>query len=301
MLFKQFNFLNGQILTTIFQKLTMLLLFLITINLYSSEKITLGLTGVTLKEDISTIMHFKNYLAKHSQIDLNLKFAKSYSIMESFLLNETVDVAYVCGATYVDLKDQNKIKLFVIPISKKGLKSYSSLIISQNNTPFNTLFDLKDKTFAMSDPDSNSGSLIPFYEILKHGYNKDNFFKKVIYTYDHGESIEAVLNGFVDAASVDSMVYNAYINKHLDAKKRLQIVDDFDNYPIPPFIIRKELKLDIKNKLLNTFLNMHKDKEGRKILQAMFIKRFEQAKNISYKKIEKVKEYIQYNRGKYVQ
>lgn len=297
MIFKSYEFLHGQFLTTKFQKLTILLSFFFVISLYPNEKITLGLTGVTLKEDISTIMNFKSYLSKEAHIDINLKFAKSYSIIESFIINESVDIAYVCGATYVDLEDLNKVELFVIPISK-GLKTYSSLIISQKDKKYTSLFDFKDKTFAMSDPDSNSGSLLPFYKILKEGYHKDSFFKKVIYTYDHGESIEAVLNGFVDGASVDSMVYFAYINKHPNSKNNLKIVKDFNNYPIPPFIIRNTLDIKIKEKLLNTLLSMHKDTEGKKILNAMSIDRFEIPKNISYDKIKEVKNYIQNFRGK---
>ena len=90
MYFYKLNFSYGQRLTIIFQKLTIFLFFFMVISLNANEKITLGLTGVTLKEDISTIMSFKNYVSQHSDIDLNLKFAKSYSIMESFIINETV-------------------------------------------------------------------------------------------------------------------------------------------------------------------------------------------------------------------
>jgi len=300
MFLKQLDKSYGQKLTSLFQKLTIVLIFFMAINLYSSEKITLGLTGVTLKEDIATIMSFKNYLSKHIKVDVNLKFAKSYSIMESFIINESVDFAYVCGATYVDLEDLNKIELFVIPQSN-GKNTYSSLIIAQQDSKEQSLIDFQNKTFAMSDPDSNSGSLLPFYEIIKQGYNKDNFFNKVIYTYDHGESIEAVLNGFVHGASVDSMVYDAYIYKHPSAKNRLKIVQDFSNYPIPPFIIRKNLPLEIRQKLQTTLLNMHKDKKGKQILKAMSIDNFEKPNNISYEKIKKVKEYMHNYRNKNVQ
>ena len=300
MFLKQLDKSYGQKLTSLFQKLTIVLIFFMAINLYSSGKITLGLTGVTLKEDIATIMSFKNYLSKHIKVDVNLKFAKSYSIMESFIINESVDFAYVCGATYVDLEDLNKIELFVIPQSN-GKNTYSSLIIAQQDSKEQSLIDFQNKTFAMSDPDSNSGSLLPFYEIIKQGYNKDNFFNKVIYTYDHGESIEAVLNGFVHGASVDSMVYDAYIYKHPSAKNRLKIVQDFSNYPIPPFIIRKNLPLEIRQKLQTTLLNMHKDKKGKQILKAMSIDNFEKPNNISYEKIKKVKEYMHNYRNKNVQ
>lgn len=283
--------LTGQFLTIYFQKLTVITLLFLTTLVYCDEKITLGLTGVTLKEDISTIMKFKDYLAKHSNIDLNLKFAKSYSIMESFIINESVDLVYVCGSTYVNLDKLNKVELIAIP-SIKNKTTYSSLIISRKDKPYTKLIDLKGKTFAMSDPDSNSGSLIPIYEILKKGYSKENFFEKVIFTYDHGESIQAVLSGFIESASVDSMVYEAYINKNPEVEKELKIIESFDDYPVPPFIIRKDINPKIKATLKKTLLEMHKNQQGQQILKAMSIDSFIEPKNISYDKIKDVKEFI---------
>ncbi len=282
---------TGQFLTIYIQKLTVISLLFVTNLLYCNEQITLGLTGVTLKEDIATIMNFKDYLAKHSNIDLNLKFAKSYSIMESFIINESVDLAYVCGSTYVNLDKLNKVELLAIPSFKNKI-TYSSLIISKKDKPYTKLLDLKNKTFAMSDPDSNSGSLIPIYEILKKGYNKEDFFQKVIFTYDHGESIQAVLSGFIESASVDSMVYEAYIHKNPQLEKELKIVDSFDDYPIPPFIIRKNINSDIKDKLKKALLEMNKNPKGQQILKAMSIDSLIEPKNISYDKIKDIKEFI---------
>jgi len=294
------KFLNGQKLTIIFQKLTIIISLFLVISLNAKEKITLGLTGVTLKEDISTIMSFKNYLSLHADIDLNVKFAKSYSIMESFIINETVDFAYVCGSTFIDLANINKVELLAIPVFNQK-STYSSLIISKKETTYQSLNDLKNKTFAMSDPDSNSGALIPFYEILKKGYHKDTFFEKVIYTYDHGESIEAVLSGFVEAASVDSMIYQSYIKKHPSSKEKIKIIQEFSGFPIPPFILRKNLHNSTKLKLQQTLLDMNKDEKGKEILEAMSIDSFKKPDTISYDKIREIKKFILNFRDKNVQ
>jgi len=282
----------GQNLTTIFQKLTMVLSLFVTISLYSNDKITLGLTGVTLKEDIVTLMNFKKYLSEQTNIDVNLKFAKSYSIMESFIVNESVDVAYVCGSTYVNLDKLHDVELLAIPLVNHN-PTYSSYIITQTHQPYKGLLELKNTIFAMSDPDSNSGALVPLYEIMQKGYHKDTFFKKIVFTYDHGESIQAVLSGFVDAASIDSMIYQAYINKNPQAKEHLKIIDQFDDYPIPPFIIRKNIDPSIKSKLQEALLTMHNHPFGKEILSSMAIDNFIKPQHISYDKIEHIKEFIQ--------
>lgn len=284
----------AQKLTIKFQKLTILFIFLLSINLYSSEKIVLGLTGVALKDDILTLMNFKDYLSSETGLDIQLKFARSYAVMKSLLQEDRVDVAYICGATYVDLKPVNKVELLVLPIVNNK-PDYYSLIITKLNSPHNNLLDFKNTLFAMSDPESNSGFFVPNYEIVKHGYSMNDFFKKKIFTYDHGESIQAVLSGYVDGASVDSIVYQAFeVNHPLEAKK-LKIVEKFGPYPTPPFVVRKSLSKNIKTQIQNALLEMSNEKIGKNILKLMAIDRFMKPQNVSYEKIKNIKIFAQIN------
>ncbi len=226
-------FLYVQKLTTIFQKLTIILLFFTSLQAVSSDKITLGITGVALKENISALIKFKDYLIKTTGLDIKIKFARSYSTMRHLILDNDVDVAYICGATYVDLLPSKKIKLLALP-TVDGKPYYYSLIIARKGTRYKTIDNFKDKIFAMSDPESNSGSLVPRYEIDKRGYRDGHFFKRVVYTYDHGESVNAVLYGFVQGASVDSVVYKAFLKNRPKQKNSLRVVEKFGPFPIPP-------------------------------------------------------------------
>jgi len=281
----KYNFLYGQ-------KLTIFLLLFCVATIYGEEKITLGLTGVTLKEDVATLINFKEYLSQKTDKDFSLKFAKNYSMIESAIASKSVDLAYVCGATYLSLNKKGEAELLALPVVEDKT-TYSAYIIVHSESEFRNLFDLKQKIFAMSDPDSNSGSLIPTYELLKNGFKRDAFFKKVIYTYDHGESIEAVLSKFADGASVDSMVYNAYVKKNPDIKSRIKIINSFDDYPIPPFVVRKSLPKELKDSIKKALLEMDRDEKGRKILSSMAIDRFILPQDISYKKIEDIKNFIE--------
>ena len=151
---------------------------------------------------------------------------------------------------------------------------------------------MKGKVFAISDPESNSGSLVPKYMIYKKGYDYNNFFKKVITTYDHGESIEAVLSGYVEGASVDSVVYRAFVYKNPKKAEKLKVINRFGPYPIPPFVVRKDIGIGIKQELMNAFLKMSKNKEGKKILKSLAIDGFIKPRNISYQKIRDIKHYL---------
>lgn len=273
------------------QILITLFLICIATAVQAQEKITLGLTGVTLKEDVATIIRFKKYLTTKTGIAFELKFAKSYSVVENRISRETIDLAYVCGLTYVNIKKNGDGELLAIPVVENKT-TYSSYIITKKTAPYKNLLELKQRNFAMSDPGSNSGALVPTYELLLHGYDKDKFFKKIIFTYDHGESIHAVQSGFVDGASVDSIVYNAYMRKNPKAKEELKIIDSFDDYPITPFVVRKNFPQHLKEKVQKVLLEMDKDSAGQKILQAMAIDKFIKPDDISYQKIKTIQDFI---------
>ena len=286
-----FMFLYAQKLTTMFQKLTISLLLFSSLQAASNDTITLGITGVALKENISALIKFKNYLIKTTGLNIKIKFARSYSTMRHLILDNDVDVAYICGATYIDLLPSKKIKLLALP-TVDGKPYYYSLVIAREGTRYKTIDNFKDKIFAMSDPESNSGSLAPRYEIDKRGYEDGRFFKKVVYTYDHGESINAVLDGFVQGASVDSVVYKAFLKNSPKQKKRLRIVEKFGPFPIPPFVIRKDVPQIIQDKLQKSLINMDRDKDAKQILDDMAIGSFIKPGNLSYEKIKKIKLFL---------
>jgi len=282
-------------LTTTLKKMTILALLLSSITAMAHEKIVLGITGVALKNDISTLVKFKNYLREKTRLSIKLKFARSYSTMRHLILEDNVNVAYICGATYVDLEPSKKIELLALP-TLKHQPSYYSLVIAKKGTNYKSIDDFKDKVYAMSDPESNSGSLVPRYEIIKRGYDENHFFKRIIYTYDHGESILAVLDDYAQGASVDSVIYGAFLRNYPKSRNQLKIVEKFGPYPITPIVISKNIPQKIKNILQKTLIRMGDDKSGKEILSAMAIDSFIRPNHLSYKKIEDVKSFLRHRK-----
>jgi phosphonate transport system substrate-binding protein len=80
---------------------------------------------------------------------------------------------------------------------------YQSYLIVHKDSPFRTIEDLKGKTFAFTDPDSNSGSLVPRYWLKQLNTRPEDFFRSITYTYSHDNAIMAVAKQLVDAAAVD--------------------------------------------------------------------------------------------------
>ena len=268
---------SGKIFTSLF-------LIFIFISPLIAKSITFSFTGTTLKEDLKTYLQWKKYLENNSKFHVDIKFARTYAEVISNIKDSKSDIAYVCSSTYTVLKDKNNAKLLAIPIVNGNDKYYSD-VITLKDTKYKSLLDFKDKIYAFTDPGSTSGSIAPSYNIEKNGYKVSNFFRHLIYTYDHGESINAVLEGFVDGASVDSLVLTQYEKKHPNALKKLRVVEKLGPFTISPIVARSNLSKKEFNKLQKLFLNMHKTKIGRKILDHLNIDKFEKPTNQTYKKI----------------
>jgi phosphonate transport system substrate-binding protein len=266
------------------------LLLLFIQNIYA-DTITFTFTGTTLKEDLKIYLKWKKYLESNSIYKINIKFARTYAEAISDIKESKSDIAYVCGSTYTILKDNESAKLLAIPIVNNK-DQYYSYIISLKGRDYNNLLDFKDKIFAFTDIDSTSGSIAPTYYLLKHNFHVNYFFKKLIYTYDHGESIEAVLDGFVNGASIDSLVYEQYITKHPKASKQLKIVQKIGPFTISPIIINSSIGRKKFLLLQKLFLKMDSSDNGKDILNHLHIDRFVKPIDQKYKKIYEMTKYI---------
>ena len=275
---------SGKIFTSIF-------LIFIFFSPLIAKSITFSFTGTTLKEDLKTYLQWKEYLGNNSKFKIDIKFARTYAEVVSNIKDSKSDIAYVCSSTYTLLKDKKNARLLVIPIIN-GDDQYYSDVIALKNTKYKSLLDFKSKIYAFTDPDSTSGSIAPSYKIEENGYKIGNFFRHLIYTYDHGESINAVLDGFVDGASVDSLVLTQYAKKHPNDIKKLKVVEKLGPFTISPIVARSNLNKKEFNKLQELFLNMHKTKIGKKILNHLNIDRFEKPTNQTYTKIYKMLNFL---------
>jgi len=272
----------------------LLLIFIIPIFSHAQEKIIFGLTGTIFKGDLKIFDEWKTYLEKKLHTPVELKFSRTYSEMINMINLGQVDVAYVCNTTYVTLQKQNSVKLLTIPATKEG-EIYYSYIISKKDMAYNNLFDFKDKIFAFTDPGSNSGAIAPTYELLQNGLVPKKYFKKIIYTYKHGESIQAVLDQFVDGASVDSLVYDQFIKRYPNEARNLKVVEKLGPFPMSPIVANNNLDSRIFTNIQMIFTNMHKDQEGHNILNKLSLDKLNLPHDKDYSEIEKTMNYITTN------
>ncbi len=244
------------------------------------------------------------YLSNKLDWDVEIVSGLSYSESDEMLDNGVIQVGFVCGLPYVHKFDEGKYELLAIPVM--GMKKdayadangyedvpgkYYSYTIVHKDSPINSWEDLKGKTYAYNDQGSNSGYNMPRYKLVQLGAKSwEDHFSKVVVSGAHEESIRLVANGVVDASSVDSLVldYDRSINDA--AAHNVKIIEHLHpgGAGAPPVVISKKADPSIRTALQEVLLNMHKDAEGKKILEGALVSHFATADDSNYDDIRKM-------------
>jgi phosphonate transport system substrate-binding protein len=246
---------------------------------------------ITPKEGYAYYKALLGYIGDKLTMKVNFIEKGSYAEVNYFLEQGKIDAAFVCGGPYIDGHEKFRLELLVAP-QVDGKAVYYSYIIVHRDSDIDTFDELKGKTFVFVDPLSHSGKNYPTYILKRKGKTPEQFFKEYIYSYAHDSSIRAVAERIVDAAAVDSLIWNYMEKNNSAATNATRIINISPPYGIPPVVVRPELKKDLKDKLKMILLDMHLEPAGRAILQKMGIEKFVEIDDSNYDSIRKTSEYL---------
>jgi phosphonate transport system substrate-binding protein len=242
---------------------------------------------ITPGEGYTFYKQLLEYIGEKIGRDVKLIDRDTYKKVNDLLKSRDIDVAFVCGRPYVDGHDKFGLELLVAP-QINGKTEYYSYIIVHIDSPVETFEELRGKTFAFTDPISNSGKLTPTYMLSKMNESPDSFFEKYIYTYAHDRSIKAVANEIISGAAVDSLIWEYYNRKYPEITSKTKIITKSPPYGIPPVVVTPDIDPEIKNRLKEIFLGLHEDEKGKKILQRLIIDKFVIVEDNNYNSIREM-------------
>jgi len=234
---------------------------------------------------------FGKYIEGKIGKKVNPIFRRNYSEVNKLIETGRVDFASICTGALIYL-DNKRYVILGVPVVN-GKSAYKSFIIVNKKSNIEKLSDLKGKVFAFTDRLSNSGYIYPRYLILKEvGVKPDVFFKKIFFTNSHDKSIYLVNIGLIDGAAVDSLVFD-FIEHHEPEKiKNVKIIHKSEDFLAPPFVASAYLSKDLRNKIQNVLLTMHKDPNGKRILEKLKIDKFVEPDYNLLKKVLIMKNYL---------
>jgi len=228
---------------------------------------------ISPKETFVYYRQLLNYIGSNLGRDVRLIQRKTYGEINELLGKGQIDLAFICSGPYVDGKDKYGFELLATPEIQKS-HFYQSYLIVSKASQFQRLEDLRGQVFAFTDPDSNTGKLVPTYWLSRMGEHPETFFNKTIYTYSHDNSILAVAKALVDGAAVDGLIWEYYQQKNPIFTAKTRIIRKSEPYGIPPIVASRFLTADLKNRIRRVLFSMHRDPRGQKILNELMIDRF---------------------------
>lgn len=211
------------------------------------------------------------YFARALGRPVRLLQRRNYQEINDLLATGGVDVAFVCTGAYQ--KDKEAMDLLVVP-QINGKTTYRALVIVPASSPVRSFEELRGRTFAFSDPLSQTGYLYPVSLLEKKGEQPGNFFAKTIFTYSHERSINAVMQGLVEAASVDHLVYDQMLARDKTVGTRTRVILESEDFGIPPVVVPASTPPAQREKIKQVFLHMGDSKEGEAVLRALGTDRF---------------------------
>lgn len=246
---------------------------------------------ITPKDGYVYYERLHKYIEKRLGRPVLLVDRENYDEMNRLLESGNVDAAFICAGPYVEGKDKFGMELLAMPLVQ-GRPVYHSYLIVHRDSPARSLKDLRGKSFAFTDPKSNSGKLVPTYLLARMGKTPERYFSRVEYTYGHDTSIRAVAEKLVDGAAVDSLIWEYTALKNPELTQRTRVVERSDPYGIPPVVVRPGLDPALKKRLKEILLDVADDREGKEILAGMMIDRFVDGDDRNYDSIRAMNRWV---------
>ncbi len=246
---------------------------------------------ITPRDGYVYYQRLHKYIEKKLGRPVHLVDRENYEEMNRLLESGNVDAAFVCAGPYVEGKDKFGMELLAMPLVK-GKPVYHSYIIVHRGSSIKDLKGLRGKSFAFTDPKSNTGKLAPTYLLARMNETPERYFSRLEYTYGHDKSIRAVAEKLVDGAAVDSLIWEYAALKNPELTGQTRVIEKSPPYGIPPVVVRPGIDPALKKQLKDILLAAANDPEGKEILAGMMIDGFAKADDSNYDTIRVMNNWI---------
>lgn len=226
---------------------------------------------------IGALTNYENFISKFVGIPMRSFRASGYSGVALAMLNNQIDFGIMGPANFATIKKEmgDRVDAPLTMMEKDGSITYVSVAFVKSSTDIYTLDDLRGKTLAFADVNSASGYLVPRFYMRKEGKDPENFFSRYIFAGGHEQAVYSVLNGTTDAGVTwtsgvgdQAEGYSRGILRRLVEAGDLKMSDIrivWRSGPIPngPFVIRQELPVELREKILEAHMKLREaDKEA---------------------------------------
>jgi phosphonate transport system substrate-binding protein len=237
----------------------------------SPRVLRFGLTPVFLDERLRLLQQWRLYL--EARLGSSVEFVQrgTYAQVMDTLRNGQAHFAWICGYPYV--LRQRELQLVAVP-QWRGQPLYQSYLIADSLSRVSVWSDLRGRTFAYSDPLSNSGFLYMQHLLRANRQDPARFFGRSFFTHSHRHVVEAVAEGLADAGSVDGYVWETLAELHPELTGRTRVLQKSADFGFPPVVAAAGVDADEARAFAKALFDMPQYSSGRAVLAELRLDRF---------------------------
>ena len=241
-----------------------------------------GLTPVFLDERQRLLKLWREYLETALGTPVEFVQQGTYAQVLDVLRSGQVHFAWICGYPYV--LRQRELQLVAVP-QWRGRPLYQSYLIVDAAGKLATLRELRGRTFAYSDPLSNSGFLYMQHLLRSQGQDPGRFFARSFFTHSHRHVVEAVAEGLAEAGSVDGYVWETLAELYPSLTERTRVIQKSPDFGFPPIVAAAHVGAADLRSFAKALFDMPAHASGRAVLAELRLDRFVTAEPALFRSI----------------
>lgn len=245
--------------------------------------VRIGITPVFQTERTSLLREWRDYLERNLGQAVHFEQSNTYRDILTNLLAQRLEFAWICGLPYV--ANRAHLELTAAPLFQGKPLYRAYLIVPARDTGTNTLTDLRGRVFAYADPDSNSGFLVPRYELVRQGIDPDTFFRKTFFTSGHRNAIEAVSVGLAEGAYVDGYIWESMQRFNPEITRRTRVIVRSQEFGFPPLVAGPAAPAELNGRMRDVLLGMGSDPAAASLLDRLNLDGFAAGDPSDYREI----------------
>ncbi|HEV8043595.1 MAG TPA: PhnD/SsuA/transferrin family substrate-binding protein [Rubrobacter sp.] len=228
----------------------------------------------------AVVEHVRQALGQRASLLVESRVSGPMKGVEDPFSKGEADVGFMCAPSFLWLLEHETPPVELLPAAPvfrdgraPGQAVYFSELVVRRDSPAASFLDLRGRSWAYNDPCSLSG----YYNLLKKlvEMGKDGgFFGRTCCSGSHLNSMEMVVGGEVDAATIDSNVLRIRLRSAPELRERLRVIETWGPFPIQPVVLRSGLHPELKNRLRAALLAIGEGTHAPPVLAGFGLERF---------------------------
>ncbi len=211
------------------------------------------------------------YMSEQIGVEVEVFLPTSYAAVVEALRSKNADVAYFGGWPYLIAHQKAGAELLAAE-ERNGNPYYYSRWYVQKDSDIESVADLEGRAVAFTAPTSASGYLFPLAKFIEKtsmetGDDPKDYFSEVIYGGGYQQSLQALLNGRVDATAVSGYAPEIYLSD--EELESLRVLAKQGPVPTHGVAVRSALPDELKTNIKEAFLSLN-DSEHQELLTSLY-------------------------------